>query len=267
MASGVSRGKAKASQRSISAWQAGRQSRLRPAIYAAAVLATVCLAVVIQPSFNIWFSADWSTGKAETRNVLLDDGSLVHLGADSALQIDFDEGFRQVKLLSGEAYFEVEPDKNRPFQVVAGNVDATVLGTAFDVKIMSEAVAVAVNHGRVAVDSSAANQQVGSPLEAGDWVRIESNGQVARGNDMPELVGSWRSGMLAVKDQTISDVVDEIRRQYKGKIVLASDDLGNRRVTGVYDLNKPMDALTALVQVHGARIRQISPWLTVVSTF
>lgn len=50
-------------------------------------------------------------------------------------------------------------------------------------------------------------------------------------------------------------------------VVLASDDLGNRRVTGVYDLNKPMDALTALVQVHGARIRQISPWLTVVSTF
>ncbi|MGU3575451.1 FecR family protein [Brucellaceae bacterium C25G] len=244
-----------------------KQRRLAKAFYSVAALSVVCFVLFLQPVISIWLSADWSTGKAETRNIYLDDGSIVHLGADSALKIDFDTGFRRVRLLAGEAYFEVEPDKNRPFQVTAGNIDATVLGTAFDVKIVSEGVAVAVNHGRVAVDHSDDDQNIGAPLEAGDWVRIDTSGQVERGNDAPELVGSWRNGMLVVKNQSISDVIDEIRRQYKGKILLADNDLGMMRVTGVYDLNSPIEALSALVQAHGAHIRQISPWLTVVSKF
>lgn len=50
-------------------------------------------------------------------------------------------------------------------RVNAGDVDATVLGTVFDVKIMSQAVAVAISHGRVAVDKCSGSQQIVASFE------------------------------------------------------------------------------------------------------
>nr|WP_113866378.1 FecR family protein [Brenneria salicis]NMN91899.1 FecR family protein [Brenneria salicis ATCC 15712 = DSM 30166]RBP62883.1 FecR family protein [Brenneria salicis ATCC 15712 = DSM 30166] len=231
-----------------------------------AAAAVVCLAVLLQPAINQWLAADYATGIAETRQIRLDDGSTVCLGADSAIKVTFEPRSRQVILLSGEAYFDVQPDTARPFHVAAGTVDTTVLGTAFDVRLMADSVMVAVNHGRVAVAAPEAQPRIGAPLQAGDWVRIAKNGQVERGQDAPELVGGWRAGMLIVKDRPIADVVEEIRRHYRGAILLTDSTLAQQRVTGAYDLNAPVDALRALAQAHGGNARQISPWVTVIST-
>ncbi|MFB8342895.1 FecR family protein [Brucella cytisi] len=244
-----------------------RHRRPRQYVWAAATVLAICLAVVLQPSFNIWLTADYTTSTAQIRNIRLEDGSIVHLGADSAIEIAFEPEMRRIQLLSGEAYFEVEPNPMRPFKVEARNVETTVLGTAFDVRLMSDGVTVAVNRGRVGVVGSRRRPVLDAPLEAGDWVHVDRNGLVERGNDEPELVASWRTGMLVVKNRPISEVVDEIRRHYRGKIILAENELGGQRITGVYDLRKPVDALRAAVQVHGANVRQISPWMAVVSSY
>jgi transmembrane sensor len=132
---------------------------------------------------------------------------------------------------------------------------------------MSNGIAVSVNHGRVGVKAPQARQGLEVPLEAGDWVRVDWGGQVERGKDEPELVGGWRSGMLVVKDRPIAEVVDEIRRHYSGTIVMPETGLGRQRVTGVYDLRRPVEALRAVAQVHGANARQISPWMAVISSY
>lgn len=247
--------------------QAVQRSRGRYFAAAAAGIAAVCLAAVFQPAVSIWLAADYSTSTAEIRDIPLEDGSMVHLGAGSAIEIAFSSSARRVRLLSGEAYFEVKPDAGWPFKVEAGDVETTVLGTAFDVRMMSDGVAVAVSHGRVGVEGPQARDSLKAPLEAGDWVHIDRGGKVERGNDAPELAGGWRTGMLVVRDRPISEVVDQVRRYYSGTIVLAESGLGSRRVTGVYDLGKPVEALRAAAQVHGANARQISPWVTVVSSF
>jgi transmembrane sensor len=242
----------------------GRFGRRRLAIAAGAV-AAVCLAVIVHPAIGIWLNADYSTAVAETREIRLEDGSVAILGADSALEVSFEKNLRRVHLLSGEAYFEVSPDSARPFQVRSGDVDTTVLGTAFDVNLKSDGVAIAVNHGRVAVSSPVENPNLATPLTEGDWVRVNWSGAVERGNDAPELVGSWRSGMLAVRDESIANVVQEIGRHYRGRILVTGSELGRKRVTGVYNLASPVDAVHAVAQAHGARVRQISPWLLVVT--
>ncbi|MGY5775266.1 FecR family protein [Rhizobium sp. LEGMi135b] len=234
---------------------------------ATAGVSALCLAVLIQPAITIWLTADYSTSTAESRDIRLEDGSIVHLGADSAITVKLEATVRHVRLLSGEAYFEVEPDKGRPFKVDAGNVETTVLGTAFDVRMMTDGVAVAVNHGRVGVAAEQIHQELDTPLEAGDWVRLGWNGDIERGKDAPDLVGGWRSGMLVVKDWPIADVIDQIRRHYGGKIILADNTLGKQRVTGVYNMRNPIDALRAVVQAHGADTRQVSPWVTIVSRY
>ncbi|GEC17151.1 hypothetical protein NWI01_30430 [Nitrobacter winogradskyi] len=233
---------------------------------AAAALAAAYAVVVLQPAINIWLRADYSTNVAETREIRLEDGSVAFLGADSAIEVAYDASRRRVRLLSGQAYFEVRKDSVRPFHVEAGSVDTVDLGTAFDVRRRPEGVSIAVNEGSVAVTSPIASQALARPLVAGDWVNVAWSGTVRRGNDAPELVGGWRSGMLAVKDEAISDVIDEIGRHYHGKIIIISSELRNKRLTGVYDLKKPVDAVHAVAQALGARARQVSPWLLVVSS-
>ncbi|WP_162244878.1 FecR family protein [Aminobacter sp. DSM 101952] len=230
-------------------------------------VATICVAAVFLQDIRIWLQADYSTGVAQTREIRLEDGSTVHLGADSAIEVAFDQASRNIRLLTGEAYFEVEPDAARPFRVDAGDVDTTVLGTAFDVRMMAEGTAIAVNRGRVAVASSTAAEVSGAPLEAGDWVRVSHAGKVERGRDVPDLAGGWRSGMLVVKDRSVGEVAEALGRYYRGRIVLADAAIAGQRVTGVYNLNEPIGALTAVAAAHGAYVHQISPWLAVVSSW
>jgi transmembrane sensor len=225
------------------------------------------MAVLLQHDVNIWLNADYTTGIAQTREIRLEDGSVAYLGADSAIDVAFDQTSRNIRLLSGEAYFEVEPDSGRPFRVDAGGVDTTVLGTAFDVRMIAEGTSVAVNHGRVAVEAAAATEELGAPLEAGDWVHVSRAGKVERGKDASDLAGGWRSGMLVVNDRSVGEVVEAIGRYFPGKIVLADSAIAGQRITGVYNLNEPIGALTAVAAAHGAQVRQISPWLAVVSSW
>lgn len=243
----------------------GFRLRARHAVISATSLAAVLLVFLFQPAISIWLNADYSTSVAETREIRLEDGSIAYLGADSAIEVSFGRERRSIRLLSGEAYFEVTPDSNRPFQVAAGDVESTVLGTAFDVSMLATGVAVAVNHGSVGVASPRMSRELDHPLGAGDWVRVAWTGEIERGNDAPELAGGWRDGMLVVKDRAVTDVLDELRRHYRGVVMLAGGNLDSRRVTGVYNLREPLEAFRALAQAHGATVRQISPWVVVIS--
>ncbi len=241
--------------------------RRRGRLVAAAAMGIVALfaLVLLQPALTIWMMADHATGVAETRAIRLDDGSVAWLGAESAIQVSFDETTRRVTLLSGEAYFEVQRDAGRPFRVSADGVTTTVLGTAFDVRSDPDAVSVAVSHGKVAVASARAPGMATDPLEAGDWISIDQTGHAERGRADPELAGGWRSGLLVVQDRPVEEVVRVLGRYQRGRIIITGSGLAARRVTGIYDLNAPAEALLAVAETHGATVRRISPWLTVVS--
>ncbi len=244
---------------------AARRSPMRVLMAGLAVAAMICLAVVVHPMVVVWMNADYSTGVAQTREIKLEDGSTVYLGADSAISISFETASRNVGLLAGEAYFDVAPNPERPFNVETGNVRIRVLGTGFNVRRSDGGVNVAVNHGRVAVTTEKAEPGLSAPLTAGDWVNVTWDGKVERGNDVAETVGGWRAGMLVVKDRTVSDVIDEIRRHYRGTILSVDGKLADLRVTGVYDLRQPVQALNAVVEAHGAHAREVTPWVAVVS--
>ena len=238
-----------------------RPSRMRWVGGLGAGLLAASLVIAYLPEISIWLSADYITGTAEVRQIRLEDGSNVYLGAGSALKLAFAPGSRRVSLLAGQAYFEVAPDRARPFTVESGDVETTVLGTAFDVRVLNSGVTVAVEQGRVAVAGSTGTKTL-DELGPGDWTRLTLDGQKELGTGA--AAGSWRQGDLIVSDEVIADVVDELRRYYGGKIVLMSGDLARQRVTGVYKLGDPISALRAVAEAHGATVREISPWLVVV---
>lgn len=243
-----------------------RRSGSRRAVLALAGLAAAaCIALFALPSLVLRLEADHLTTTAESRSLTLDDGSSVALAPDSAIEIVSGSGRtvgRTVRLLKGEALFQVTRDPDRPFRVLANGVETTVLGTAFDVRLQEGGAVVAVREGSVRVDRPA--ERISERLGAGDWVSVAASGVVARGAVPPTEVAAWQSGRIIARDRSIADIVDEVRRSFGGVIVVTSEAFGQRRVTGVYNLADPVAALRAATAVHGGTVRQLSPWLLIV---
>lgn len=222
-----------------------------------------CLLIAITPSLRTGLMADHQTGAGEIRKLKLADGSIVRLGPDSAIAVDLASNGRTVRLLAGQAWFEVTRDASRPFRVRADDITTTVLGTGFDVRRLGAETMVSVAHGKVRVNNAATGAS--HDLLAGQWVRIDADRQISSGTANPELLGTWVDGRIVAKGLTVEEVIDEIRPWYRGKIILTSSELGQRKVSGIYDASKPWEALSALISPDGGVVRRITPWLLIVS--
>ena len=237
----------------------GRKNPPRRLFIGAALAA--CVALLLAPGVRRGLWSDYYTGTGETREVTLADGSAVTLGAESAISAALAADRRAVTLLSGEAFFRVAPDDARPFTVDAGAARVTVTGTAFDVRAAAAEIIVEVESGAVTVTGA----QKSLILQPGERARVSRRDGVATKETVPpQQVGLWRSGRLVVDGATIGEVAAELRRHYRGLIILRDAALAARRVTGVIDLADPAAALDAAAQPHGGAARQVAPFVLTV---
>jgi transmembrane sensor len=220
---------------------------------------------LILPDLLIDLRADYATKTAEIRHVDLADGSVVTLGPSSAIEVDFTATARTVRLLAGMAYFDVLSEPSRPFSVLSDNVSATALGTAYDISNDAGVVSVSVDHGQVA--ARIADGPIEADLKTGDWIIFDPalNGVASRGTREASQIAAWRSGMIVADRETVSALVAKVSRWLPAKVVIAHPSLGSRLVSGVFDLSDPSRALEAVVRPFGARVRVITPFVTVIS--
>lgn len=210
------------------------------------------------------------SGVGETRYIELMDGSRIQLDSGSAIAVDYAPDRRRVTLLAGQAFFSVVRDRDRPFMVGADDVVVTVTGTTFDVHLATAEVEVAVAEGEVHVSYPHNFGQEARTDEAvlgpGHGVRIDrQGGEPKHIRFTPQSVAPWRRGRLLIDSATIGELVDELRRYRAGAIIITDKALADRRVTGVFDLTDPLRALKTVVQPHAGQVREITPWLIVVS--
>lgn len=78
-------------------------------------------------------------------------------------------------------------------------------------------------------------------------------------------MGAWTDRRIIAVDRPLSEVLADLRRYHIGAIVLTSSELGRNSVTGTFETNDPFKAASLIVQPHGGTVRQIAPWLIVVS--
>jgi len=244
---------------------AGRIGR-RQALTFGGIAAAACLmAVVVGPDLLRDLGSDYATGTAETRTVQLPDDSTITLAPESAVTVDYRPGERQIRLLAGEAFFEVAPNPERPFRVAVETVDVTVLGTAFNVRRGADESDVSVARGVVRVGNATADPPVTETLTAGQSVRVTWAGGVERSEIPAERIAAWRRNQLIARDEPLGIVIDQLRRYYTGKIIVTDNALAARPVTGVYNLADPVEALRGIARAHNAVVRRITPWVVFVS--
>ncbi len=81
----------------------------------------------------------------------LPDGSVVELNQGARIEVRFTPGERHVQLVRGEAHFTVAKNPDRPFFVDTDKVSVRAVGTAFNVMLARNEVAVLVTEGKVQV--------------------------------------------------------------------------------------------------------------------
>lgn len=205
--------------------------------------------------------ADYSSARAEHRNITLADGSSVLLDADSALDVIYTTTERRVRLLRGRAFFDVEASKV-PFVVEAANGEVTVLGTAFAVNLMENGGRVTLQRGSVAVTVDESSDT--AKLAPGEQVQFH-----ARGIDPVETVNvedelAWREGRFVFYRMRLADVINEIQRYRKGRIVIATSGLAEEKVTGSVSLVDTDAALASLQASLGFRLHTVAGRLTIL---
>lgn len=246
------------------------QPRRRAWVNAAVLAASLLLAAALGLSWlgDPWLAltADARTAPGETRALALEDGSRVELAPASALAVRYDGHQRRVELLAGRAFFAPvarEQAGGRPFVVTAGGGSATALGTRFMVDRRDDGgVAVIVVEHTVEV-----------AVATGGSVRL-SPGQTVRYDDGAGLgpVGTadirrstaWRDGRLIFDRVPLAEVVAELNRYRRGRIILAPGDLAGRTVSGVFDTARLDGALDSIGQELGIRSASLPPFLTVL---
>jgi transmembrane sensor len=232
---------------------------------AALAIAVAALLAIFAPTLWVRFQADHRTSVAEQRTIVLPDGSSAQLAPETAIDVAFDEKRRRIRLLKGEALFVVNHQADRTFSVEAGGVEVVDIGTAFDVRVRPNGAEVAVLEGLVEVGAPLATPAVRERLQAGDWLRAVAQRPVERGQMPLEEVASWTRKRLVVKNRPVADIVDALRPYFDGMILVRGAGLAEARLTGVYDLTQPVEALRAVARAQGATVREITPWVVILS--
>jgi transmembrane sensor len=163
----------------------------------------------------------------------LPDNSRVTVNAGSVLSYPetFPAGSRVVNL-SGDAYFEVLPDENRPFVVEAGELTVRVLGTSFYVQTSdrSPGIRVGVVDGRVAVTGSRTADTL--TLSAGQQAVLDrTNGRLSAPEAFTPNAYYWNTRTLVFSNVPLREVFATLESTFGIRISVADATIGDCRLS------------------------------------
>lgn len=181
---------------------------------------------------------------AQTLNVretLLPDGSKIELAPKSSIEVAYSDDQRLLQLSSGEGYFSVAPNKNRPFVVKVGDLNVRAVGTEFNIRRTEGRVVVTVTKGTVDVYVGPGDQPASAfasgPVPGG--VRVSEGNEVTWTGRVPMVASidakhaaTWRQGRLEYIQEPLVSVVADINRYSAREIVIRDKNVGQLTFTG-----------------------------------
>ncbi len=213
---------------------------------------------------------------AEHKTINLDDGSTIEMGAKSLIVVEFSQQIRKVRLIQGEAFFQVAKDHSRPFVVDTGYGFVQAIGTAFNIRHMQSEVDVTVIEGVVQInekeltsENNHSNQKKpkialvqikkDKQLVAGDQASLKQNRTISpiKKVDSQNII-SWRSGLMTFIDAPLDDVIESINRYSSQKIVIADSRAKQLTFTGTVFKSDIQPWLLALQKGYPVRAVSVS---------
>ena len=234
--------------------------RARLALALAASLAV--FAVIYRPAALGCWNADYCAAVGEAKTVALEDGSHVTLNTGSAIRVESGSGSRHVRLLRGEAFFDVSPDARRPFQVDGHYSLTRVKGTRFLVREDQATDTVTVVSGVVEVSRDGQEPAV---LRENDQITVDARKAGGIRKVQGSVAGAWMKGKAVFDNAPLAEVVAEIARYRRGTVLIKGDGLRTLKVSGRFDIANTDQALESLAQTLPIRVYRLTPWLVVIA--
>lgn len=157
------------------------------------------------------------TPKGGEYKLLLSDGTRIAVNAMSSLRypIKFSGDKREVELLSGEAYFEVnkvtQGERRMPFIVKTKDETLTVLGTAFNINSYSHSTITTLVEGSIQLE----NKEAKVRLKPTDQALYNPNSAQYNVHTVdPNYMIAWTIGKFAYEKASLHEVMDDIARWY-----------------------------------------------------
>lgn len=227
-------------------------TRMRILAAAAAVI-LLCLSVGTVYLYMQPTSLQTVSTMAETRNVILPDGSSVLLNRHSSLSYPkrFKSDNREVQL-TGEAYFEVSKDQKHPFIVQTEHINVQVLGTHFNVDAYrnNPEVKTTLLTGSVAVSNKSKSVRVIlKPNEIAIYNKVEEKLTRKVLENVEDEI-SWRQGEFIFDDLPLQEIARELSNSFGATIHIADTALQNYRITARFRNGE--DLATILSVLHNA---------------
>ncbi|ACB73944.1 FecR family protein [Opitutus terrae] len=198
---------------------------------------------------------EFSTGAAERHVAALSDGSRIALNALTELHVDLGKAERHVRLTRGEAWFDVAPEKARPFVVETPAGVVRVTGTEFNIRARPKgAVEVTVLEGRVRVQPAAAASSE-TALEIGQQALVTTAALDVHRVEPGALqnVLAWREGQAVFEDTPLSEALERFAA-YHGRTVEVDGRVADRRLGGRYSLDDFEGLLEEIERVLPVRV-------------
>ncbi|MBK0023874.1 FecR family protein [Ochrobactrum sp. S46] len=233
-----------------------RRSRWVPQALAAAAIVFVTVGVWQLPNIRLKWQADYVSATGEKTTVTLPDGSIMILNTASAVSLHFEDGRRTVNLLQGEAFFDVQHDAEHPFRVAGGYGDVKVKGTAFSVRRTEEETEVVLERGHVDV-SCLCDGDAQAELRPGQSIVATSRALSPIQNVDAQRKLAWREGRIIFDNIQLGTVLDELRRYYRGKVLVTESRINKLVVTGSYRLDNIEGAIRTLADAAGVSMTRI----------
>lgn len=198
--------------------------------------------------YSLYLNA-YETIKSQSlvRIEILPDGSEVTLNKNTLLSYrrNFQGNVRSVKLESGEVFFNVNPDKNKPFIIEAHDITVEVVGTSFNVKHANQQTEVIVETGTVKV--SMADQVV--ELRAGEKITIGDKQTILRKEaNTDQLYNYYRSKIFVADSTPLWRVVEILNEAYGVNIIIENDIHKNLPLNATFKEESLVEILNVITE-------------------
>lgn len=179
--------------------------------------------------------------------VMLEDGSKVWLNAATKLVYTDLPFFGERKLeLTGEAYFDVASDPEKPFVIQSGDMTTQVLGTAFNIKAYpDEPFYITVTSGKVRLEDRQTKKV--TVLTSNKQLKYANQHSPVLKEVQSGTAHAWTSGQLEFYDQSFREIARTINRKYNVRVVFANNALEQCMITASFEKESAVSRVVDLL--------------------
>lgn len=224
---------------------------------AASIIILLCFGYFTYHTLNTTQDVQYltqTTEKGQKATITLSDGTVVQLNSKSSITfpVKFSKLTRTITL-TGEAFFKVNKDPDKPFIVTSGNLETTVLGTSFNIRVYPEdpTIEVTVASGRVKVESIMDHSQKKSSKNSSLSILTQNQQAIfnkishtleKRDIDLHQYL-AWKEGVIILNNTTVYEASKILERWYNVEFEFANEDIKHYIINGEFRSDKLVNLL------------------------